>query len=195
MRTSASDFSYITTFSKADVIPSEKRFILSTTFCRGRVSSLHHNPGRRSCLSCPGLPIFRPYWAEPLVFKCFPILQLFVYGLHFIAEGLLRFVFKNKVLKPYPALLNLRRDSFIQDNNLITLFTKYYHEAYIELRFIKTPGSGKESGFLFYLRMICFDFLMFSFVLVTISARITNPRQQGFLWFFGPYLRPVTVQN
>jgi len=47
---------------------------------------------------------------------------------------LLRFVLKNKVLKPYHALLNLSRDSFTQDNNLITLFTKYYHVAYIELK-------------------------------------------------------------
>jgi len=42
---------------------------------------------------------------------------------------LLRFGFKNKVLKPYPALLNLSRDSFTQDNNLITLFIRYCHEA------------------------------------------------------------------
>jgi hypothetical protein len=44
---------------------------------------------------------------------------------------LLRFGSKNKVLKPYHTLLNLSRDSFTQDNNLITLFTKYYHIAYI----------------------------------------------------------------
>ena len=51
---------------------------------------------------------------------------------------LLRFVFKNKVLKPYPALLNLSRDSFTQDDNLITLFTKHYHVAYIELRLLNS---------------------------------------------------------
>jgi len=38
--------------------------------------------------------------------------------------------FKNEVLKPYPTFLNLSRDSFSQDNNLITLFWKFYHEPY-----------------------------------------------------------------
>jgi len=42
---------------------------------------------------------------------------------------LLRFGFKNKVLKPYPSRLNLSRDLFTQDNNLIALFIGYYHEA------------------------------------------------------------------
>ena len=42
---------------------------------------------------------------------------------------LLRFGLKNEVLKPYPSLLNLSRDSFTQDNNLITLFIGYYHEV------------------------------------------------------------------
>lgn len=44
-------------------------------------------------------------------------------------KSLLRFGLKNKVLKPYHAHLNLSRDSFTQDNNLITLFTKYYQVA------------------------------------------------------------------
>ena len=44
-------------------------------------------------------------------------------------EFLLRFGFKNEVLKPYHALLNLSRDSFTQDNNLIPLFIRYYHES------------------------------------------------------------------
>jgi len=39
------------------------------------------------------------------------------------------FDFKNEVLKPYQALLNLSRNSFTQDNNLITLFMVDYHEA------------------------------------------------------------------
>jgi len=39
---------------------------------------------------------------------------------------ILRFGFKNKVLKPYHALLNLSRNSFTKYNNLIALFTKYY---------------------------------------------------------------------
>jgi hypothetical protein len=50
---------------------------------------------------------------------------------------LLRFDSKNKVLKPYHALFNLSRDSITQENNLITLFTKYYHVDYIELRLIR----------------------------------------------------------
>jgi len=49
---------------------------------------------------------------------------------------LLRFGFKNKVLKPYHLVLNLSRDPFTQDKNLIALFTKYYHVAYIELRLV-----------------------------------------------------------
>jgi len=50
---------------------------------------------------------------------------------------LLRFGFKNKVLKPYHAVLNLSRGPFTQDKNLITLFTKHYHLAYVELRLFK----------------------------------------------------------
>jgi len=49
---------------------------------------------------------------------------------------LLRLSLKNKVLKPYHALLNLSRDSLIQENYLIALFTKHYHVAHIELRLI-----------------------------------------------------------
>jgi hypothetical protein len=49
---------------------------------------------------------------------------------------LLRFDSKNKVLKPYHALFNLSRDLTTQANNLITLFTKYYHVDYVELRLI-----------------------------------------------------------
>lgn len=49
---------------------------------------------------------------------------------------LLRFGLQNEVLKLYHALLNLSSDSLTQDNNLITLFIKYYHIAYIELRFL-----------------------------------------------------------
>jgi hypothetical protein len=37
---------------------------------------------------------------------------------------LLRFNSKNKVLKPYHALLNLSSDSMTLENNLITLFIK-----------------------------------------------------------------------
>jgi len=59
---------------------------------------------------------------------------------------LLRFDPKNKVLKPYPALLNLSRDSFTQDNNLIALFTKYYHEAYIELSLFNVVFHHKPLG-------------------------------------------------
>ena len=43
----------------------------------------------------------------------------------FFAEGLLRFGFKNEVLKPYHAVFNHSRGSFTQENNLIILFTKY----------------------------------------------------------------------
>jgi hypothetical protein len=53
----------------------------------------------------------------------------------------LRFGFKNKVLKPCPALLNLSRNSFTQDSNLITLFTKYYQGVYFELRLIDNSGK------------------------------------------------------
>ena len=49
---------------------------------------------------------------------------------------LLRFDSKNKVLEPYHALFNLSRDSYTPKNNLITLFTKHYHESYIELRLL-----------------------------------------------------------
>ena len=53
---------------------------------------------------------------------------------------LLRFVHKNKVLKPYHALLNLSSDLLTQDNNLIALFTHRYHLSYIELRLITSQG-------------------------------------------------------
>jgi hypothetical protein len=53
----------------------------------------------------------------------------------FCIKFLLRFDSKNNVLKPYHALFNLSRDTFTPKNNLIALFTKYYHVAYIELRF------------------------------------------------------------
>ena len=47
---------------------------------------------------------------------------------------LLRCDSKNKVFKPYHALFNLNRASFTRKNHLITLLTKHYHVAYIELR-------------------------------------------------------------
>ena len=55
---------------------------------------------------------------------------------------LLRFDSKNQVLKPYHALFNLSRDAFTQDNNLITLFSKYYHVFYIELRLLMIMNNS-----------------------------------------------------
>ena len=103
---------------------SERWFWPWRTFSRGRLPFVHSYPGRHSFVVCPGLPIFRPYWAEPQApFHFPPVIRLWAACQHtegllcnYISEGLrcsvriMVFIFNNFVsrtvfsLFPFPRL-------------------------------------------------------------------------------------------
>ena len=140
------NLSYVIKFLNVISIPSEIRLILwknifvrTVFFCSflPRATLLRRLPWATNISSILG-------WT-PSTFSFF---QLFIYGLYIFSYwGTNKVSLKKMVLKPYHILLNLSRDSFIRDNNLITLFTKYYHVAYIEPGLIRVAFLSDPISF------------------------------------------------